>query len=125
MMTSVVIADDSRAIRAMLKKIIESKGFNVVAEAENGEEAITKVQEHSADILMLDINMPIMTGDAAIDPILDNNPEIVIIVMSSVSEQNMVEKCLDLGAANYIVKDNNWDVVGNTIVETWELNRIE
>ena len=124
-MTSVVIADDSRAIRAMLKKIIESKGFTVVAEAENGKEAIEEVAKHNANILMLDINMPIMTGDDAIDPILDANPETVIIVMSSVSEQNMVEKCLDLGAANYIVKDNDWKSVGDVISETWELNRID
>jgi YesN/AraC family two-component response regulator len=124
-MASVIIADDSRAIRAMLKRIIESRGFTVVAEVANGKEAIEEVEKQKADIVLLDINMPIMTGNAAIDPILEVSPETVIIVMSSVSEQDMVEKCLNLGAANYIVKDSNWDAVGDTIVETWELNRLD
>lgn len=122
-MANAIIADDSRSVRAKLKMVLGELGFTVVAEVENGKDAIAEVQRQGADLVLLDINMPIMTGDNAIDPILDSNPEVIIIIMTSVSERNIVEKCLNLGASNFIVKDNNWDHIRSTILETWELNK--
>nr|WP_320192388.1 response regulator [uncultured Desulfobacter sp.] len=124
-MPNAIIADDSRSVRAILKMLLIELGFTVVAEVENGKEAVTEVEKHEVDLVLLDINMPVMTGDSAIDPILDLNPEVIIIIMTSVSERNIVEKCLNLGASNFIVKDNNWDHIRSTIRETWELNKVD
>jgi two-component system chemotaxis response regulator CheY len=124
-MANAIIADDSRSVRAMLRMILGELGFTVVAEVENGKDAVAEVEKQTVDLVLLDINMPIMTGDNAIDPILDLNPEIVIIMMTSVSERNIVEKCLNLGASNFIVKDNDWKHIRSTIQETWELNKVD
>lgn len=124
-MANVLIADDSRSVRAMLKMILGELGFTVVADVENGKDAVDEVGKKHVDLVLLDINMPIMTGDSAIDPILDLNPEAVIIMMTSVSERHIVEKCLNLGASNFIVKDNDWEHIRTTIQETWDLNRVD
>ncbi len=124
-MANAIIADDSRSVRSMLKMILSELGFTVVAEVENGKDAVEEVKKQNVDLVLLDINMPIMTGDNAIDPILDSNPEVIIIIMTSVSERTIVEKCLNLGAANFIVKDNNWEHIRSTIQETWELNKVD
>lgn len=124
-MANAIIADDSRSVRAMLKMVLGEMGFTVVAEVENGKDAVAEVERQDVDLILLDINMPIMTGDNAIDPILNANPEVVIIIMTSVSERNIVEKCLNLGASNFIVKDNNWNHIRSTIRETWELNKVD
>ena len=124
-MANAIIADDSRSVRAMLRMVLGELGFTVVAEVENGKDAVAEVEKQDVDLILLDINMPIMTGDNAIDPILDSKPEVVIIMMTSVSERNIVEKCLNLGASNFIVKDNDWKHIQSTIQETWELNKLD
>ncbi|WP_321494330.1 response regulator [uncultured Desulfobacter sp.] len=124
-MANAIIADDSRSVRAMLRMVLGELGFTVVAEVENGKDAVAEVERQDVDLILLDINMPVMTGDNAIDPILNANPEVVIIIMTSVSERNIVEKCLNLGASNFIVKDNNWNHIRSTIQETWELNNVD
>ena len=124
-MANAIIADDSRSVRAKLKMVLGELGFTVVAEVENGKDAVAEIQKQEVDLVLLDINMPIMTGDEAIDPLLDANPEVIIIIMTSVSERNIVEKCLNLGASNFIVKDNNWEHIRSTILETWELNKVD
>nr|WP_321396833.1 response regulator [uncultured Desulfobacter sp.] len=124
-MANAIIADDSRSVRAMLRMVLGELGFTVVAEVENGKDAVAEVKKQDVDLILLDINMPVMTGDNAIDPILGLNPEVVIIIMTSVSERNIVEKCLNLGASNFIVKDNNWEHIRSTIQETWDLNKVD
>nr|WP_319492931.1 response regulator [uncultured Desulfobacter sp.] len=124
-MANAIIADDSRSVRAMLRMVLGELGFTVVAEVENGKDAVAEVEKQDVDLILLDINMPVMTGDNAIDPILGLNPEVVIIIMTSVSERNIVEKCLNLGASNFIVKDNNWEHIRSTIQETWDLNKVD
>lgn len=60
-----VIADDSRIERARVRQILQSVGHTVVAECENGELAVNAVREHTPDLVVLDVVMPRMTGDAA------------------------------------------------------------
>lgn len=124
-MNKLVIADDSITIRTFLKRMMEKNDFSIVAEAENGQDAIEAVITEKADLLLLDINMPIMTGIEALPKVLDASPETVVIMLSSVSDRDTVGKALDLGAANYIVKNNDWDAMEKTILETWELNRLD
>jgi two-component system chemotaxis response regulator CheY len=107
-MANVLIADDSRSVRAMLKMILGELGFTVVADVENGKDAVDEVGKQHVDLVLLDIN-----------------PEAVIIMMTSVSERHIVEKCLNLGASNFIVKDNDWEHIRSTIQETWDLNRVD
>ena len=121
----VIIVDDNKYIRVALKKALEPMGFDIINEGENGKEAEDLVRQYKPDIILLDINMPIKTGDEVIDQLLSYHPELIIIMVSSVSDKSKVDECLDLGASNYIVKDNGLDLMVSTIAETWDLNKIE
>ena len=122
-MNSAIIADDSKPIRAVMKKILAKQGFEVLAEVENGKEAIEKVGELTPSLLLLDINMPIMTGTEALPEILDISPETIVIMLSSVSDKAIVANALNEGASNYIVKGSDWEEIGRSIAETWENNQ--
>ena len=73
---------------------------------------------------MLDINMPNKTGFEALEEIIEVLPETTIIMMTSVSDPEIVKKCIDLGAANYIIKNSSDEEISNTIRETWEMNKL-
>ena len=66
-MTSVLIVDDAAFMRLAIKNVLTKNGFSVVAEAQNGREAVEKYMEHKPDIVTMDITMPDMTGIEALN----------------------------------------------------------
>ena len=98
-------ADDEPHIRALLKAVLGQLGAEVVAEAADGAEAIRLFGEFKPDITLLDINMPKLTGDAALEQILRIKPDALVIMLSSQDSIDTVRRCIDLGARNYILKN--------------------
>lgn len=114
-----LVADDSATMRKVVGRVLGMMGHQVVGEAQDGQEAIDKAAELKPDLIMLDINMPNKTGVEALEVIVGQNPEAVVIMMTSVSDMDTVEKCIEMGAANYILKNSPAEEICNTIKEAW------
>ena len=104
-----LLADDEPHIRALVKALLSKIGMDVVAEASNGVEAVDLFKSHQPDILFLDVNMPLKTGDEALKEIMTISPDACVVMLTSVSDMENVERCIELGAANYIRKDTPLD----------------
>jgi signal transduction histidine kinase len=111
----VVLADDAEDIRLLLRlTLTTSQGFDVVAEASNGEEAVLVAAEHQPDVLLLDLSMPVMDGLQAIPEIRRASPDTRIVILSGFDETRMQPVALELGAHAYLQKGE----AANEIVQT-------
>lgn len=110
-MAKILIVDDSKLIRSNLKLILERAGHEVIAEAENGLQAIKEYEKKQADLITMDISMPLMDGVTAIKKILSQYPQALIIMISALNQKNMVIAAIKSGARNYIIKPFSPDKV--------------
>ncbi len=102
-MARVMIAEDSDAVRMMLKDIVVTSGHNLIAEAKDGIEAIEKIKSTKPEILLLDYNMPKKHGlDVLREMERTNATKVIMITVSD--EQDLIQKCITLGASAYLVK---------------------
>ena len=101
---NVLIADDLKFIKLVLRELVEKAGFRVVGEASNGEEAVELYQEKRPDVVLMDITMPKMDGLAALKQILKFDPQAKIIMCSALGQQSLIVQALQLGAKDFIVK---------------------
>ena len=101
----VLLADDNKLIRDGLRTLIANeKDMEVVAEAENGHNAVALVIHHAPDIVVLDINMSDLNGIDTIKMILEENPGVKIIALSIHSTSRYVKEMLKAGVSGYLVK---------------------
>lgn len=118
-----VIVDDSYETRNNLKQILSfDKRFEVIGEAENGEEAIFIVKESRPDVVLMDINMPVIDGIRATEEITMSVPETTVIIMSVQGETEYVRKAMTAGARDFLCKPFNVDELSETIVNTYHLD---
>jgi len=109
MAIKVLIVDDAMFMRNMIAEIFTGKkygneDFEVVAEAENGLEAIERFREHKPDIVTMDIVMPEMTGIEALKEIMALDPSANVVMCSALGQDSLVMEALDSGAKDFIVK---------------------
>jgi len=102
-MTRILIADDSAFMRNLLGEIL-ADNHEVVAEAENGVEAVEGYQEHAPDLVMMDIVMPIRDGIDATDEITNADPNANVIMCTSVGQEEQMKAAIKAGADGYITK---------------------
>ena len=102
----ILIVDDSIFVRKQLGQILASEGFEIIANAGNGKEALELYQEHhpNVDLVTMDVTMPVMDGVTALEKIVAFDNEAKIIMVSALGKQDLVKKSFMLGAKNYIVK---------------------
>lgn len=103
-MAKILITDDAAFMRMMLKKMVTDAGFEVVAEAENGQEAVELYKEHQPDLVTMDITMPEMNGIEALQQIRAFDDSAKVVMCSAMGQQNMVVDAIQKGAADFIVK---------------------
>ena len=102
---SVLVADDIADLRELTKYgIQEDPGFDVVAEAATGNEAIAAVEAHGPDVVLLDLSMPGMDGFTAIGEIRRRSETVTIMVLSGFPAARMREPVLEQGADEYVEK---------------------
>lgn len=116
----VVLADDEVHIRYLVRNVVRAEGYEVVGEANNGEDALALYRQHRPNLLLIDINLPLKTGDAVLAEVMQEFPDAKVIVLTMVAEANTVKRCLELGAANYILKSTPVDEIRRMIHETLE-----
>jgi len=116
-MIKIMIAEDELWVRRGLKEQIDWTGLGVelIGEASDGEEALTKIKEERPDIVLTDVYMPHMDGLKLIEMISAEFPEIKAIVISGYSEFELVQKALLHKAANYILKPINEKVLNQAL----------
>ncbi|EAD8188207.1 response regulator [Listeria monocytogenes] len=110
-MLKLLIVDDAMFMRTMIKNIVKDSDFEVVAEAENGLEAVKKYDEVKPDIVTLDITMPEMDGLEALAQIMAKDPSAKVIMCSAMGQQGMVVDAIKKGAKDFIVKSFQADRV--------------
>lgn len=104
---SVLICDDSALMRNLIGRIIDgTEGMNVVAKASNGQQALEKIEESNPDIIVLDIEMPIMNGIEFLKARKEKKIKVPVVVLSSVATKGaaITMQALELGAADFITK---------------------
>lgn len=101
----ILLADDHQIVRQGLKALLEQEGFSVVAEASNGQEAVTKARELEPDVAVLDVSMPIMNGLLAAEEIRRSSGTKVRVVLLTVhTESQYVLQALRAGVRGYVLK---------------------
>ncbi|WP_303721453.1 response regulator [Malonomonas rubra] len=103
-MKQVLIVDDALFMRNLLRDIFEGAGWTVVAEAEDGFQAVEQFQALQPDLVTMDIVMPRMGGIDAMRRILQDFPEARIVMCSALGQERMVMEAINAGAMDFIVK---------------------
>jgi two-component system chemotaxis response regulator CheY len=103
-MANIMVADDSDAIRLVLRDILAIGKHNVVAEAVNGDEAVDLFFKISPDILLLDLAMPKKDGLTVLKEIIEKNPQAKVILITASDDQKIITQCLQIGAVSCISK---------------------
>jgi response regulator NasT len=99
----VVIAEDDALIRLDLKEMLEEEGFSVVAEAGDGEAAVAAPEEHSPDLVVMDVKMPRLDGISAAARIAGARLA-PVVMLTAFSQRELVERAREAGAMAYVVK---------------------
>ena len=97
----ILVAEDEAIIRLDLVEMLNDAGYQVVAEATNGVEAIALAKEHLPDIAILDVKMPELDGISAAEQIIEISP---VLMLTAFSQRELVERARDAGAMAYVVK---------------------
>ena len=104
---SVLICDDSALMRNLIGRILsEYDGIEVVAKAENGQDLLDKIPVYKPDVILLDIEMPVMTGVQFLEKRRQLRIDIPVIILSSIATEGaaVTMRCLELGASDFITK---------------------
>ncbi|CDQ40104.1 MULTISPECIES: response regulator [Virgibacillus] len=104
MANRILIVDDAAFMRMMIKDILTKNGFEVVAEAQDGGEAVEKFEDVLPDLVTMDITMPEKDGISALKEIKAKHPNAKIIMCSAMGQQAMVIDAIQAGAKDFIVK---------------------
>jgi DNA-binding NarL/FixJ family response regulator len=111
----IVVVDDHEVVRAGIRSMLHGEDIKIVAEASSGEEAISAVQKHNVDVVLLDIRMPGGDGLNALGRIKLDKPDLPIVMLSTYDNPTYVARAVALGAAGYVLKGADRDELLKTI----------
>lgn len=103
-MARILIVDDSRMSRKILRGILETSGYEIVAEATNGQEGYDKYAELKPDVVTMDITMPVLDGIEALKKIVKDFPEAKVIMVTAAGQQTKLVEAVQNGASEFISK---------------------
>ncbi|MGD6841571.1 response regulator [Bacillus infantis] len=107
-MNRILIVEDQVIVRQGLRMIIEQDGaFSVAGEAENGKEAIEKMESHGADIILMDIQMPVMNGIEATRMIRKRWPAVKILILTTFNDEEYALQTLREGTNGFLLKTSD------------------
>jgi len=101
---TIVVVDDSKMSRTILRNILEEAGYAVVAEATNGEEAVEAYKEYKPDAITLDITMPKLDGIGALKQIIEFDKKAKAVMISAAGQQQKIIEALKIGAEKFVTK---------------------
>lgn len=103
-MANILIVDDSRTSRKVLRKMVEDAGHTVVEECSNGEEGYLKYKELKPDLVTLDITMPKLDGLEALQLIIKSDEDAKVIMITAASQKEKMIQAIKYGASEFIAK---------------------
>ncbi|MBM7690877.1 two-component system response regulator DegU [Peribacillus deserti] len=112
MTTKIIIVDDHQLFREGVKRILDFEpSFEVLAEGDDGSEAMGLVEENNPDVVIMDINMPTTNGIEATRQLVEKYPESKVIILSIHDDENYVTHALKTGARGYLLKEMDADAL--------------
>ncbi|AUI57290.1 response regulator transcription factor [Amycolatopsis sp. BJA-103] len=106
MTVSLVVVDDQASVREALAVMLDlADGLTVVATATNGEEALAAVSRHTPDVVLMDLHMPVLNGVEATGRIKAAAPEVQVVVLTSLDDDESILAALEAGASGYLTKE--------------------
>ncbi|MCP9280679.1 DNA-binding response regulator [Bacillus wiedmannii] len=113
---NVLIVDDHFVVREGLKLILEtSDSFQIIGEAANGEEALSFIEKKEPDVILMDLNMPKMSGLETIEALNKKQNHTPIIILTTYNEDELMLKGIELGAKGYLLKDTDRENLFRTL----------
>jgi CheY-like chemotaxis protein len=113
-MALILIVDDAAFTRRMLRKALVAGGHEIL-EATNGQECLDMVGTNTPDCILIDLLMPVMDGFAVLEALRDRKLTIPVIVISADIQENVRQRCLELGAAGFINKPPKEEQLRQTV----------
>jgi DNA-binding NarL/FixJ family response regulator len=105
-MIRLLIADDHAVVRTGLRHLVATfDGVELVGAAANGDEAVALCAEHAPDVVLMDLEMPVLDGIEATRRIVEAAPGVAVVVLTSFSDREQILRALDAGAIGYLLKD--------------------
>ncbi len=114
-MANILVVDDSRTSRRILKDLLEKNGHVVVGEAVNGQDGYDSYNKLNPDIVTMDITMPEVDGIESLRLIKKVDPNAKVIMITAAGQKEKMMEALKYGASDFISKPFNEDVVLDTI----------
>lgn len=103
-MAKILIVDDSKTSRKILRNILDENGHEIVGEAVNGQDAIKKYQEINPEIVTMDITMPVMDGLEALRNIMDIDKSAKVVMVTAAGQKTKIVDAVKYGAAEFLTK---------------------
>lgn len=104
----ILLVDDHDIVRDGIKMLLENEtGFKIIAEAEHGKQALEACKNHDIDFIIMDINMPEMNGIEATKQIKESYPDIKVLALTMMDEDQHIRQMIEAGASGYILKSSN------------------
>lgn len=100
----ILIVDDLSFMRNAIREIVESQGFEVAAEAENGQVGVERYRETRPDVVLMDITMPVLDGIESLRRILALDEGAKVVMCSALGQQEYIIRAIQFGAKDFIVK---------------------
>jgi len=115
----VLLADDEAHVRLFVKSVMASLGCEIVGQAADGRQAVELFDQTSPDLVLLDINMPVMDGLAALKALRAKSETVAIVMLTSLASADVVEQSFDSGATYHLRKDLPLAELKDEIREMW------
>ena len=103
-MANILIVDDSRTSRKILKGILEGEGYEVVGEATNGQEGYDRYVEMKPDVVTMDITMPVLDGIEALKKIKSEYPDAKVVMVTAAGQKTKMVEAVQNGASEFVSK---------------------
>ncbi|MBB6634399.1 response regulator [Cohnella thailandensis] len=104
MSSKILVVDDAVFMRNILKDYLESNGYEVVAEACNGAEAVHLYRQYLPDLVTMDLSLPVVNGLEALKEIKQFDPDARIVICSTLGQKNMIIQAIEAGAKDFMIK---------------------
>ena len=114
-MTRVILVDDQRLVREGIRALLQVAGIDVVAEADDGESALTAIAEHPVDVVLMDLRMPRSDGIWALERLREQGSQVPILVLTTFDDDELVLQALRAGARGYLLKDVTVDQLARAV----------
>lgn len=103
-MASILIVDDSRTSRKILKGILEDEGYEIIGEATNGQEGYDRYVELQPDIVTMDVTMPVLDGIEALKKIKGDYPDSKVVMVTAAGQKTKMVEAVQSGASEFVTK---------------------